>query len=149
MKVLSFLNDYLKLICFKISNRSQQIFQAVLFYTTCVTNNRCVGFAVFSLVAEYSSVFLHIRRLLIIANMRESRGFSLNKYCVMATVLTCRIGGCLWMWKHLMVNSINSISKSNLCIGILALLYITPMNIGMMRRLWINDFKSEGRKVAT
>ncbi|XP_065646750.1 TLC domain-containing protein 2 [Hydra vulgaris] len=119
---------------------------AIMFYATCMKNNHCIGFAVFSLVAEYSSVFLHIRRLLIIANMRNSCIYTTIKYCLIASVLVCRVGGCLWMWKHLIYNSTNSISKQNLLIGVLALLYITPMNIGMMRRLWIVDFQSQRKK---
>ncbi|XP_048413195.1 TLC domain-containing protein 2 [Stegostoma tigrinum] len=107
-----------------------------------------VGFAVVALLVEINSIFLHLRQILLMANMNKTTCFRLNSIINLGTYVIFRITTLAWMTRWLVLNRDN-LPLINYSIGSVGMAIMTLMNIVLFCRLLRSDFlKSswEGKK---
>ncbi|XP_051891838.1 TLC domain-containing protein 2 [Pristis pectinata] len=104
-----------------------------------------IGFAVVALLVEINSIFLHLRQILLMANMGKSTLFRINSIINLGTYIIFRISTLAWMTRWLVLNRDNlplwaySISSGGMAI-------MTLMNIVLFYRLLRSDFLKSSRE---
>jgi len=118
-------------------------FTVLFAFTIVLTTDKYLGFAVCALLMEFNSVFLHIRRLMKLANTIDNTFFRVNGILNLLTMVFVRICTCCWMIRWLLNNVDRIPSYYHYLYGLAGMTVMTCTNIGLMYRLWQSDFKTK------
>ncbi|KAM4797448.1 TLC domain-containing protein 2 [Rhinophrynus dorsalis] len=143
-----FIHDFLDML------KNQKIHQSweLLFHHTVVVTcfgislllHRYVGFAVVALLVEINSIFLHLRQILLMANLLKTTFYRLNSLLNLGTYIIFRISTLAWMTRWLVLNRDN-IPLLTYTIGSVGMAIMTVMNIVLFYRLLRSDFLKSTR----
>ncbi|XP_059829235.1 TLC domain-containing protein 2 [Hypanus sabinus] len=106
---------------------------------------RYIGFAVVALLVEINSVFLHLRQILLMANMRKTTFFRINSIINLGTYIIFRISTLAWMTRWVALNRDN-IPLVTYSIGSVGMAIMILMNIVLFYRLLRSDFLKSSRE---
>ncbi|XP_077150584.1 TLC domain-containing protein 2 [Ranitomeya variabilis] len=106
--------------------------------------HRYVGFAVVALLVEINSIFLHLRQVLLMANLVKTTVYRLNSLLNLGTYVIFRISTLAWMTRWLVSNREN-IPLLIYTIGSVGMAIMTLMNIVLFYRLLRSDFLKSAR----
>ncbi|GCB72676.1 TLC domain-containing protein 2 [Scyliorhinus torazame] len=104
-----------------------------------------IGFAVVALLVEINSIFLHLRQILLMANMCQTTCFRINSIINLGTYVIFRISTLAWMTRWLVLNR-NNVPLVIYTIGSVGLTIMTMMNIVLFYRLLRSDFLKSSRE---
>ncbi|XP_067866072.1 TLC domain-containing protein 2 [Heterodontus francisci] len=104
-----------------------------------------VGFAVVALLVEINSIFLHLRQIFLMANMRKDTCFRINSIINLGTYIIFRISTLAWMTRWLVLNRDN-IPLITYSIGSVGMAIMTLMNTVLFYRLLRSDFLQSSRE---
>ncbi|CAJ0953131.1 unnamed protein product [Ranitomeya imitator] len=110
--------------------------------------HRYVGFAVVALLVEINSIFLHLRQVLLMANLVKTTVYRLNSLLNLGTYVIFRISTLAWMTRWLVLNREN-IPLLIYTIGSVGMAIMTLMNIVLFYRLLRSDFLKSARDTVT
>ncbi|XP_053313091.1 TLC domain-containing protein 2 [Spea bombifrons] len=105
---------------------------------------RYVGFAVVALLVEINSIFLHLRQILLMANLSKTTFYRLNSLLNLGTYVIFRISTLAWMTRWLVLNRDN-IPLLTYTVGSVGMAIMTVMNIVLFCRLLRSDFLKSTR----
>ncbi|MGH0180081.1 UNVERIFIED_CONTAM: hypothetical protein FKN15_003673 [Acipenser sinensis] len=144
-----FIHDFVDMI------RSQKLHQSweLLFHHTVVITcfgmsvllSQYIGFAVVALLVEINSIFLHLRQILLMANLSTSTLYRLNSMLNLGTYVVFRINTLAWMTRWLVLNRDN-VPLLSYTVGSLGMAVMTAMNIVLFYRLLRSDFLKSSRE---
>ncbi|KAM8976236.1 TLC domain-containing protein 2 [Pelodytes ibericus] len=103
-----------------------------------------VGFAVVALLVEINSIFLHLRQILLMANLLKTTAYRLNSLLNLGTYVIFRISTLAWMTRWLVLNR-DKIPLLTYTIGSVGMAIMTVMNIVLFYRLLRSDFLKSTR----
>ncbi|KAM4701106.1 TLC domain-containing protein 2 [Discoglossus pictus] len=106
--------------------------------------HRYVGFAVVALLVEINSIFLHLRQILLMANLVKTTLYRLNSLLNLGTYMIFRISTLAWMTRWLVLNRDN-IPLLTYTVGSVGMAIMTVMNIILFYRLLRSDFLKSTR----
>ncbi|XP_075710291.1 TLC domain-containing protein 2 [Rhinoderma darwinii] len=106
--------------------------------------HRYVGFSVVALLVEINSIFLHLRQILLMANLVKTTMYRLNSLLNLGTYVIFRISTLAWMTRWLVLNREN-IPLLTYTIGSVGMAIMTVMNIVLFYRLLRSDFLKSAR----
>ncbi|XP_040277748.1 TLC domain-containing protein 2 [Bufo bufo] len=106
--------------------------------------HRYVGFSVVALLVEINSIFLHLRQILLMANLVKTTVYRLNSLLNLGTYVIFRISTLAWMTRWLVINREN-IPLLTYTIGSVGMAIMTVMNIVLFYRLLRSDFLKSAR----
>ncbi|MGH0134686.1 UNVERIFIED_CONTAM: hypothetical protein FKN15_036658 [Acipenser sinensis] len=104
-----------------------------------------IGFAVVALLVEINSIFLHLRQILLMANLSTSTLYRLNSMLNLGTYVVFRINTLAWMTRWLVLNRDN-VPLLSYTVGSLGMAVMTAMNIVLFYRLLRSDFLKSSRE---
>ncbi|KAG8450768.1 hypothetical protein GDO86_003149 [Hymenochirus boettgeri] len=143
-----FIHDFLDML------QNQKLHQSweLLFHHTVVVTcfgisvmlHRYVGFSVVALLVEINSIFLHLRQILLMANLLKTTFYRLNSLLNLGTYVIFRISTLAWMTRWLVINRDN-IPLLTYTIGSVGMAIMTVMNIVLFYRLLRSDFLKSTR----
>ncbi|MBN3308323.1 TLC domain-containing protein 2 [Amia ocellicauda] len=102
-------------------------------------SSRYIGFSVVALLVEINSVFLHLRQVLLMANLAKSTLYRLNSIVNLGTYVVFRISTLAWMTRWLVLNRDN-VPLLSYTVGSVGMAIMTAMNIVLFYRLLRSDF---------
>lgn len=95
---------------------------------------------------ELNSVFLHLRQLLLMANMAKGTTYRVNSIINLGTFVVFRINTLAWMTRWLVLNR-DKVPLLAYTLGSVGMAIMTAMNIVLFYRLFRSDFlKSSTRE---
>ncbi|MBN3292825.1 TLCD2 protein, partial [Polypterus senegalus] len=145
-----FLHDIVDMITHQKLQKSWELLFHHIVVMTCfgisVFLGRYVGFAVVALLVEINSIFLHLRQVLLLANLSQTTLYRLNSMVNLGTYVVFRILTLAWMTRWLVLNRDN-VPLLSYTIGSLGMAIITVMNIVLFGRLLRSDFLKSSREV--
>ncbi|KAM3932859.1 TLC domain-containing protein 2 [Leptodactylus fuscus] len=143
-----FLHDFVDML------QNQKLHQSweLLFHHTVVITcfgislllHRYVGFSVVALLVEINSIFLHLRQILLMANLVKTTVYRLNSILNLGTYVVFRISTLAWMTRWLVLNRDN-IPLLTYTVGSVSMAIMTVMNIVLFYRLLRSDFLKSAR----
>lgn len=113
--------------------------QVIVCFGIAVLLHQYVGFALVALLVEINSIFLHVRQILLMANLVHTTCYRLNSLVNLATYVVFRIATLAWMSRWLFLNRHN-VPVASYAVGTLGMVLMTPMNIVLFYRLLRSDF---------
>uniref|UniRef100_A0A803VVD0 TLC domain-containing protein n=1 Tax=Ficedula albicollis TaxID=59894 RepID=A0A803VVD0_FICAL len=118
--------------------------QVIICFGIAVLLHQYVGFALVALLVEINSIFLHLRQILLMANLVHTTCYRLNSLINLGTYVVFRMATLAWMSRWLFLNRHN-VPPAAYAVGTLGMAIMTPMNIILLYRLLRSDFfKSRG-----
>ncbi|XP_053561211.1 TLC domain-containing protein 2 [Bombina bombina] len=127
---------------------TERLFEDTFSVITCfgisLLLHRYVGFSVVALLVEINSIFLHMRQILLMANLVKTITYRLNSLLNLGTYMIFRITTLAWMTRWLVLNREN-IPLLTYTIGSVGLAIMTVMNIVLFYRLLRSDFLKSTR----
>ncbi|KAG9485851.1 hypothetical protein GDO78_008760 [Eleutherodactylus coqui] len=105
-----------------------------------------VGFAVVALLVEINSIFLHLRQILLMANLAKTTMYRVNSLLNLGTYVIFRISTLAWMTRWLVLNREN-VPLLPYTIGSVGMAIMTAMNAVLFYRLLRSDFLKAARDV--
>ncbi|MEE6469218.1 hypothetical protein FKM82_008540 [Ascaphus truei] len=143
-----FLHDFVDML------QNQKLHQSweLLFHHTVVITcfgislllHRYIGFSVVALLVEVNSIFLHLRQILLMANLLKTTLYRLNSLLNLGTYVIFRISTLAWMTRWLVLNREN-IPLLTYTVGSVGMAIMTVMNIVLFYRLLRSDFLKSAR----
>ncbi|MEE6469220.1 hypothetical protein FKM82_008540 [Ascaphus truei] len=106
--------------------------------------HRYIGFSVVALLVEVNSIFLHLRQILLMANLLKTTLYRLNSLLNLGTYVIFRISTLAWMTRWLVLNREN-IPLLTYTVGSVGMAIMTVMNIVLFYRLLRSDFLKSAR----
>lgn len=102
-------------------------------------SHRFVGFALVALLVEVNSIFLHLRSILRMANIKYTTGYRIISLINLGTYVVFRITTLAWMTRWLVLNR-EKIPPAPYLVSTVGMMIITPMNILLFYRVLRSDF---------
>lgn len=118
----------------------------IVCFGTAVLLHQYVGFALVALLVEINSIFLHLRQILLMANLVHTPCYRLNSIINLGTYVVFRIATLAWMGRWLFLNR-ESVPLATYAVGTVGMAIMTPMNIILFYRLLRSDFCKPSRDV--
>ncbi|XP_038669537.1 TLC domain-containing protein 2 [Scyliorhinus canicula] len=144
-----FIHDFTDLLWNqKFQNSWELLFHHAVVITcfgTSVSLCSYIGFAVVALLVEINSIFLHLRQILLMANMCQTTCFRINSIINLGTYVIFRINTLAWMTRWLVLNR-NNVPLVTYTIGSVGMAIMTLMNIVLFYRLLRSDFLKSSRE---
>ncbi|XP_046891451.1 TLC domain-containing protein 2 [Hypomesus transpacificus] len=138
-----FIYDFLDMVLNQKIGQSWELLFHHVVVITCfgisVITCRYVGFAVVALLVEINSVFLHLRQVLLMANMAAGTLYRVNSMINLGTYVVFRINTLAWMTRWLVLNRDN-VPLFAYTMGSVGMAIMTAMNIVLFYRLLRSDF---------
>ena len=122
------------------------LFQVITAFNIALTNNVYMGFAICALLMEFNSIFLHVRRLMKLADKNQSLLYKINGILNIMSLVFIRICLSCWMIRWLIINR-NRVPVFHFLFGFFGMIVMTFTNLGLMYRLWLSDFKIKSKKL--
>uniref|UniRef100_A0A8B9IQS5 TLC domain-containing protein n=2 Tax=Anser cygnoides TaxID=8845 RepID=A0A8B9IQS5_ANSCY len=105
-----------------------------------------MGFAFVALLVEINSIFLHLRQILLMADLVHTTCYRLNSIVNLGTYVVFRITTLAWMTRWLLLNR-QHVPLATYTVGIVGMAIMMPMNIILFYRLLRSDFFKSSRDV--
>ncbi|XP_024075857.1 TLC domain-containing protein 2-like, partial [Terrapene carolina triunguis] len=119
--------------------------QVIICFSVAVLVHQYIGFALVALLVEINSIFLHLRQILLMANLVHTTCYRLNSIINLGTYVVFRITTLAWMTRWLVLNREN-IPLATYTVGTVGMAIMTPMNIILFYRLLRSDFLKSSRE---
>lgn len=113
--------------------------QVIICFGIAVLLHQYVGFALVALLVEINSIFLHLRQILLMANLVHTTCYRLNSLINLGTYVVFRIATLAWMTRWLFLNRHN-VPPAAHAVGTVGMAIMTPMNVILLYRLLRSDF---------
>lgn len=120
--------------------------KVIICFGLAVLLHQYVGFALVALLVEINSIFLHLRQILLMANLVHTTCYRLNSLINLGTYVVFRIATLAWMTHWLFLNRQN-VPPATYAVGTVGMAIMTPMNIILFYRLLRSDFFKSRRDV--
>uniref|UniRef100_A0A8C0ERG4 TLC domain-containing protein n=1 Tax=Bubo bubo TaxID=30461 RepID=A0A8C0ERG4_BUBBB len=120
--------------------------QVIVCFGIAVLLHQYVGFALVALLVEINSIFLHLRQILLMANLMHTTCYRLNSIVNLGTYVVFRIATLAWMTRWLFLNREN-VPPATYAVGTVGMAIMTPMNLILFYRLLRSDFFKSSRDV--
>uniref|UniRef100_A0A669PCW7 TLC domain containing 2 n=1 Tax=Phasianus colchicus TaxID=9054 RepID=A0A669PCW7_PHACC len=136
-----FLEDFVDMLCNQKLHQSWEL----LFHHSVVSLlggmllHQYVGFALVALLVEINSIFLHLRQILLMADLVHTTCYRLNSIINLGTYVVFRIATLAWMTRWLFLNR-QHVPLATYTVGTVGMAIMTPMNIILFYRLLRSDF---------
>ncbi|NWR80791.1 TLCD2 protein, partial [Centropus unirufus] len=138
-----FLEDFVDMLCNQKLNQSWELLfhhsVVIICFGIAVVLHQYVGFALVALLVEINSIFLHLRQILLMANLVHTTCYRLNSVVNLGTYVVFRIATLAWMTRWLYLNREN-VPPATYAVGTVGMAIMTPMNIILFYRLLRSDF---------
>lgn len=118
--------------------------QVIICFGIAVLLHQYVGFALVALLVEINSIFLHLRQILLMANLVHTPCYRLNSLVNLGTYVVFRMATLAWMSRWLFLNRHN-VPPAAYAVGTAGMAIMTPMNIILFYRLLRSDFLKSRR----
>ncbi|RMC10760.1 hypothetical protein DUI87_12472 [Hirundo rustica rustica] len=118
----------------------------IICFGIAVLLHQYVGFALVSLLVEINTIFLHVRQILLMANLVHTTCYRLNSLVNIGTYVVFRIATLAWMTRWLFLNRQN-VPPAAYAVGTVGMAIMMPMNIILFYRLLRSDFFKSRRDV--
>lgn len=105
-----------------------------------------VGFALVALLVEINSIFLHLRQILLMADLVHTACYRLNSLINLGTYVVFRMATLAWMSRWLFLHR-HKVPPATYAVGTVGMAIMTPMNIILFYRLLRSDFFKSRRDV--
>ncbi|XP_009991615.1 PREDICTED: TLC domain-containing protein 2 [Chaetura pelagica] len=143
-----FLEDFVDMLCNQELRQSWELLfhhsVVIVCFGIAVLLHQYVGFALVALLIEINSIFLHVRQILLMANLVHTRCYRLNSLLNLGTYLVFRMATLAWMSRWLLLNRQN-VPPGTYAVGTVGMALMTPMNVVLFYRLLRSDFCGPGR----
>ena len=107
-----------------------------------MVGNRLLPFAIFALLVEVNSVFLHTRRLMRMLEVNpKGVAFKVNRVLNVITFIVFRFVSCGWVAICLVINR-HSINQFSFAVGFIGLVVAILQNFFLFKQVWSSDAKS-------
>ncbi|GAB0198087.1 TLC domain-containing protein 2 [Grus japonensis] len=150
MSVGYFLEDFVDMLCNQKLHQSWELLfhhsVVIVCFGIAVLLHQYVGFALVALLVEINSIFLHLRQILLMANLVHTTCYRLNSIVNLGTYVVFRIATLAWMTRWLFLNREN-VPPATYAVGTVGMAIMTPMNIILFYRLLRSDFFKASRDV--
>ncbi|NXS58930.1 TLCD2 protein, partial [Brachypteracias leptosomus] len=138
-----FLEDFVDMLCNQKLHQSWELLfhhsVVIVCFGIAVLLHQYVGFALVALLVEINSIFLHLRQILLMANLVHTPCYRLNSLVNLGTYVVFRIATLAWMTRWLLLNRDN-VPLAMYAVGTVGMAIMTPMNIILFYRLLRSDF---------
>ncbi|NXA03759.1 TLCD2 protein, partial [Sapayoa aenigma] len=138
-----FLEDFVDMLCNQKLHQSWELLfhhsVVIVCFGIAVLLHQYVGFALVALLVEINSIFLHLRQILLMANLVHTTCYRLNSVINLGTYVVFRIATLAWMTRWLFLNREN-VPPATYAVGTVGMAIMTPMNIILFYRLLRSDF---------
>ncbi|NXW73427.1 TLCD2 protein, partial [Hirundo rustica] len=138
-----FLEDSVDLLCNQKLHQSWEVLfhhtVVIICFGIAVLLHQYVGFALVSLLVEINTIFLHVRQILLMANLVHTTCYRLNSLVNIGTYVVFRIATLAWMTRWLFLNRQN-VPPAAYAVGTVGMAIMMPMNIILFYRLLRSDF---------
>ncbi|NXR06308.1 TLCD2 protein, partial [Semnornis frantzii] len=138
-----FLEDFVDMLCNQKLHQSWELLfhhsVVIVCFGIAVLLHQYVGFALVALLVEINSIFLHLRQILLMANLVHTTCYRLNSIINLGTYMVFRIATLAWMAHWLFLNRQN-VPPATYAVGTVGMAIMTPMNIILLYRLLRSDF---------
>ncbi|NXN12408.1 TLCD2 protein, partial [Indicator maculatus] len=138
-----FLEDFVDMLCNQKLHQSWELLfhhsVVIVCFGIAVLLHQYVGFALVALLVEINSIFLHLRQILLMANLVHTACYRLNSVINLGTYVVFRIATLAWMAHWLLLNRQN-VPPAAYAVGTLGMAIMMPMNIILLYRLLRSDF---------
>ncbi|NWT02371.1 TLCD2 protein, partial [Mionectes macconnelli] len=138
-----FLEDFVDMLCNQKLHQSWELLfhhsVVIVCFGIAVLLHQYVGFALVALLVEINSIFLHLRQILLMANLVHTTCYRLNSIVNLGTYVVFRIATLAWMTRWLFLNRQN-VPPATYAVGTVGMAVMTPMNIILFYRLLRSDF---------
>ncbi|XP_027522710.1 TLC domain-containing protein 2 [Neopelma chrysocephalum] len=145
-----FLEDFVDMLCNQKLHQSWELLfhhsVVIVCFGIAVLLHQYVGFALVALLVEINSIFLHLRQILLMANLVHTTCYRLNSIVNLGTYVVFRIATLAWMTRWLFLNRQN-VPPATYAVGTVGMAIMTPMNIILFYRLLRSDFLKSSRDV--
>ncbi|XP_074870094.1 TLC domain-containing protein 2 [Carettochelys insculpta] len=145
-----FLQDFVDMLCNQKLHQSWELLfhhsVVIICFSMAVLVRQYIGFALVALLVEINSIFLHLRQILLMANLPHTTWYRLNSIVNLGTYVIFRITTLAWMTRWLVLNREN-IPLATYMVGTVGMAIMTPMNIILFYRLLRSDFLKSSREV--
>ncbi|XP_005298390.1 TLC domain-containing protein 2 [Chrysemys picta bellii] len=145
-----FLQDFVDMLCNQKLHQSWELLfhhsVVIICFSVAVLVHQYIGFALVALLVEINSIFLHLRQILLMANLVHTTCYRLNSIINLGTYVVFRITTLAWMTRWLVLNREN-IPLATYTVGTVGMAIMTPMNIILFYRLLRSDFLKSSREV--
>ncbi|NXX73551.1 TLCD2 protein, partial [Urocolius indicus] len=138
-----FLEDFVDMLCNQKLHQSWELLFHHAVVIVClgiaVLLQQYVGFALVALLVEINSIFLHLRQILLMANLAHSACYRLTSILNLGTYVVFRMATLAWMSRWLFLNR-GTVPPAACAVGTLGMVIMTPMNLILFYRLLRSDF---------
>ncbi|KAF1560524.1 TLC domain-containing protein 2, partial [Eudyptes schlegeli] len=138
-----FLEDFVDMLCNQKLHQSWELLfhhsVVIVCFGIAVLLHQYIGFALVALLVEINSIFLHLRQILLMANLVHTTCYRLNSIINLGTYVVFRITTLAWMTRWLFLNREN-VPPATYAVGTVGMAIMTPMNIILFYRLLRSDF---------
>uniref|UniRef100_A0A8C3C4H3 TLC domain containing 2 n=1 Tax=Cairina moschata TaxID=8855 RepID=A0A8C3C4H3_CAIMO len=136
-----FLEDFVDMLCNQKFHQSWEL----LFHHS-VVSPPYMGFAFVALLVEINSIFLHLRQILLMADLVHTTCYRLTSIVNLGTYVVFRITTLAWMTRWLLLNR-QQVPLAAYTVGMVGMAIMMPMNIILFYRLLRSDFFKSSRDV--
>ncbi|XP_038013861.1 TLC domain-containing protein 2 [Motacilla alba alba] len=145
-----FIEDFVDMLCNQKLHQSWELLfhhsVVIICFGIAVLLHQYVGFALVALLVEINSIFLHLRQILLMANLVHTTCYRLNSLINLGTYVVFRIATLAWMTRWLFLNRHN-VPPATYAVGTAGMAIMTPMNVVLFYRLLRSDFLKSRRDV--
>ncbi|XP_067422097.1 TLC domain-containing protein 2 isoform X3 [Emydura macquarii macquarii] len=103
-----FLQDFVDMLCNQKLHQSWELLfhhsVVIICFSIAVLVHRYIGFTLVALLVEINSIFLHLRQILLMANLLHTTCYRLNSILNLGTYVVFRISTLAWMTRWLVLN---------------------------------------------
>ncbi|NXJ05999.1 TLCD2 protein, partial [Odontophorus gujanensis] len=138
-----FLEDFVDMLCNQKLHQSWELLfhhsVVIVCFGIAVLLHQYVGFALVALLVEVNSIFLHLRQILLMADLVHTTCYRLNSIVNLGTYVVFRIATLAWMTRWLFLNQ-QHVPLATYTVGTVGMAIMTPMNLILFYRLLRSDF---------
>ncbi|CAB4038744.1 TLC domain-containing 2-like [Paramuricea clavata] len=117
-------------------------------FLLCVIGNKLLPFAIFALLVEVNSIFLHTRRLMRMSEFDPNGvAFKINRVLLVITFISFRFISCVWVTIRLVINQ-HAINRFIFAVGFGGLCIAIVQNFFLLQQLWSSDVKSSNDHIS-
>lgn len=120
--------------------------QVIVCFGIAVLLHQYMGFAFVALLVEINSIFLHLRQILLMADLVHTTCYRLTSIVNLGTYVVFRITTLAWMTRWLLLNR-QQVPLAAYTVGVVGMAIMMPMNIILFYRLLRSDFFKSSRDV--
>lgn len=115
-------------------------------FLVCLLGNRLIPFAIFALLVEVNSVFLHTRCLMRMCEF-DPKGvaYRINRILLMITFVLFRFVSCGWVTICLVINR-HAMEWLPFAVGFGGMCIASLQNVGLLRQVWASDARTGNKQ---